>query len=37
MRASLGWQLGVFFVALLLVARLPKVKPDADATLPGGA
>ena len=37
MRATLGWQLGVFFLALLLVARLPKVKPDADTARPGGA
>ena len=37
MRAALGWQLGVFFLALLLVARLPRVRLDGDALLPGGA
>ena len=37
MRTTLGWQLGVFFLALLLVARLPRVKPGAGAEMPGGA
>jgi hypothetical protein len=37
MRATLSWHPGVFFLALLLVARLPMVKPDADAALPDGA
>lgn len=37
MRAALSWQPGVFFLALLLVTRLPTVKPDADAALPDGA
>ena len=37
MRSTLGWQLGVFFLALLLVARLPMVKPGPDDPMPGGA
>jgi EmrB/QacA subfamily drug resistance transporter len=37
MRSTLGWQLGVFFLALLLVARLPMVRPGPDAAIPGGA
>ncbi len=36
MRSALDWQLGVFFLALLLVARLPRVKLDGDALVPGG-
>jgi EmrB/QacA subfamily drug resistance transporter len=35
MRTTLDWQLGVFFLAMLLVARLPKVKLDGDALMPG--
>ena len=37
MRATLDWQLGVFFLALLLVAWLPMVKPGPDSVMPGGA
>lgn len=35
MRITLSWQLGVFFLALLLVARLPRVRLDGDALTPG--
>lgn len=37
MRITLSWQLGVFFLALLLVARLPRVRLDGDALTAGGA
>jgi hypothetical protein len=37
MRTTLDWQLGVFFLALLLAACLPKVKLDSDALIPGSA
>lgn len=37
MRSALDWQLGVFLLALLLVARLPRVKLDGDAVMAGGA
>jgi EmrB/QacA subfamily drug resistance transporter len=37
MRTTLDWQLGVFFLALLLVTRLPKVKLDGDALPHSGA
>jgi EmrB/QacA subfamily drug resistance transporter len=37
MRTTLNWQLGVFALALLLVARLPKVKLDGNTLTPGGA
>jgi hypothetical protein len=37
MRTTLDWQLAVFFLALLLVTRLPKVKLDGDDLMPGGA
>lgn len=36
-RATLDWQLGAFFLALLLVARLPRVRLDGNALTPGGA
>jgi hypothetical protein len=34
---ALWWQLGVFALALLLVARLPKIRIDSDGPLIGGA
>jgi EmrB/QacA subfamily drug resistance transporter len=37
MRTSLWWQVGVFTLALILAARLPKVRLDADAPMTGAA
>lgn len=37
MRTTLDWHLAVFTATLLLVARLPKVRLESDALLPGGA
>lgn len=37
MRTTLAWQVGVFALTLLLCARLPKVRLDAEAPMVGGA
>jgi hypothetical protein len=36
-RVALGWQVGVFALALLLCARLPKVRLDTDGPMVGAA
>ena len=37
MRTALWWQIAVFTLALILSARLPSVRPDADGPMTGGA
>ena len=37
MRTALWWHIGVFALALILSARLPKVRLDADGPMVGGA
>jgi EmrB/QacA subfamily drug resistance transporter len=37
MRTALWWQVAVFTLALILCARLPRVRPDADGPMTGGA
>jgi hypothetical protein len=37
MRTALDWQIAVFALALVLSARLPKVRLDTDGPMVGGA
>src|SRR5581483_7169251 len=37
MRTTLWWQIAVFTLTLLLVARLPRVRLDGDGPMVGGA
>jgi len=37
MRVALWWQVGVFALALILSARLPRIRLDADGPMVGGA
>jgi hypothetical protein len=37
MRTALWWQVAVFTLALILSARLPSARPDADGPMIGGA
>ncbi|HZR50288.1 MAG TPA: MFS transporter [Streptosporangiaceae bacterium] len=37
MRTALWWQVGVFALALVLAARLPRIRLDADGPMVGGA
>jgi EmrB/QacA subfamily drug resistance transporter len=37
MRTALWWQIGVFALALILSARLPRIQLDADGPMVGGA
>ncbi|HEX6526848.1 MAG TPA: hypothetical protein VF070_43570 [Streptosporangiaceae bacterium] len=37
MRTALWWQIAVFALALILSARLPRIRLDADGPMVGGA